>query len=138
MKQLRLILLFALVAVGPGIAQNQRSIPAPAADSQSAAVSLVDANNSSSAEASAIVQSNAQSNVPSQQPGGARQHPARSIAGAEPAAPIPPELRNAGDINLPLAGSPLPLLSVVGLGLLIGCATHTMRASKHSSCRVAH
>jgi hypothetical protein len=136
MKQLRLILLFALVAVGSGIAQNQRSIPAPAADSQSAAVSLVDANNSSSAEASAIVQSNAQSNVPSQQPGGARQHPARSIAGAEPAAPIPPELRNAGDINL--AGSPLPLLSVVGLGLLIGCATHTMRASKHSSCRVAH
>jgi hypothetical protein len=134
MKQLRLMLLFALVAVEPGIAQNQRSTPAPAVYPHSAAVRLVDANNSPSADTSALVQSK----VPQQQPGGARQRPARSIAGAAPAAPIPPELRNTGDINLPLAGSPLPLLSVIGLGLLIGWATHTMRASKHSSCRVAH
>jgi hypothetical protein len=134
MKQLRLTLLFALVAVGPGIAQNQRSSSSPAVDPQSAAVRLFDANNSPSANVSAIVQSN----LPPQQPGGARQRPARSIAGAAPAAPIPPELRNAGDINFPLAGSPLLLLSVIGFGLLIGGAAHTMRASKHSSCRVAH
>jgi len=134
MKQLRLTLLFALVGVGLGIAQNHRSASAPAADPQSAAVRLVDANNSPSADTSALVHSK----VPQQQPDGARQRPARSIAGAAPASPIPPELRNAGDINLPLAGSPLPLLSVVGLGLLIGGGAHTMRASKHSSCRVAH
>ncbi|MGA3127897.1 MAG: hypothetical protein ABSD13_14395 [Candidatus Korobacteraceae bacterium] len=127
MKQLRLMLLFALVALKPGFAQNQRSISPPAVDSQTATARLVDANNAPSADASATVQSK----VPSQ-------YPTRSIAGAAPAAPIPPELRNAGDINLPLAGSPLPLLSVVGFGLLIAGAAHTIRASKNSHCRAAH
>ena len=35
-----------------------------------------------------------------------------------PAAPIPPELRNQGDPDLPVKGSPLPLVSLIGFGLL--------------------
>jgi hypothetical protein len=56
-----------------------------------------------------------------------RQHSLQTVAGAAPAAPIPPELRNDGDINLPMAGSPLPLLALIGFGLLIGGAAQAMR-----------
>jgi hypothetical protein len=58
-----------------------------------------------------------------------KRHPAQTITGAAPSAPIPPELRADGDINFPMAGSPLPLLSLIGFGLLIGGATQTMRAN---------
>jgi hypothetical protein len=47
-----------------------------------------------------------------------------------PAAPIPPELRNQGDPDLPLKGSPLPLVSLIGFGLLIGGVVPAMRARK--------
>jgi hypothetical protein len=98
--------------------------------SHSIRVALVDANNSPIPGASAIVQFTVQS-VP--QPAHrsasreAKQYSRQMIAGAAPAAPIPPELRNDGDIKLPLAGSPLPLLSLVGFGLLIGGAAQAMR-----------
>jgi hypothetical protein len=55
----------------------------------------------------------------------------QAVAGLAPTLPIPPELRNDGDLNLPMAGSPLPVLSLIGFGLLIGGAAHTMR--KHKS-----
>jgi hypothetical protein len=58
------------------------------------------------------------------------EHFTRSIFGAAPAAPIPPELRNEGDPELPLAGSPLPLLSLVGFGLLAGGIVQGMRARR--------
>jgi hypothetical protein len=45
-----------------------------------------------------------------------------------PSVPIPPELLANGDLNIPLSGSPLPLLSLIGFGLLIGGAAQTMRA----------
>jgi hypothetical protein len=61
---------------------------------------------------------------------GAKVNPSRTVAGAFPAAPIPPELRSDGDVNLPLAGSPLPLLSLIGFGLLLGGAAQTMRSRK--------
>jgi hypothetical protein len=94
-------------------------------------VTLVDANNSPVQGGSATVQFK----IPSTQPPAhtnsgshnSKQFSARTIAGAPPAAPIPPELRD-GDINLPLAGSPLPLLSLIGFGLLIGGAAQTMRS----------
>jgi hypothetical protein len=47
-----------------------------------------------------------------------------------PAAPIPPELRNQGDPDLPVKGSPLPLVSLIGFGLLIGGLVPAMRARK--------
>jgi hypothetical protein len=47
-----------------------------------------------------------------------------------PAAPIPPELRNQGDPDLPVKGSPLPLVSLIGFGLLIGGILPAMRARK--------
>jgi hypothetical protein len=47
-----------------------------------------------------------------------------------PAAPIPPELRNQGDPDLPVKGSPLPLVSLIGFGLLIGGVVPAMRARK--------
>ncbi len=99
-------------------------------------VTLVDANNVPVQGVTATVQFK----VPSQQPvqsGGPtgamqrlRDHgnvAGRMLAGAAPAEPIPPELRNDGDPNLPLAGSPLPLLSLIGFGLLIGGAAQAMR-----------
>jgi hypothetical protein len=44
-----------------------------------------------------------------------------------PSIPIPPELLANGDLNIPLSGSPLPLLALIGFGLLIGGAARTMR-----------
>lgn len=93
-------------------------------------VTLVDANNSPAQGGSATVQFK----VPSSQPAhsdashsSARPHMTLMIVGVPPLAPIPPELRKDGDVNLPLAGSPLPLISLIGFGLLIGGAAQTMR-----------
>ena len=55
------------------------------------------------------------------------------ISGAQlpmPAAPIPPELRNHGDPDLPIKGSPLLLISLIGFGLLIGGVVPALRARK--------
>ncbi len=103
-------------------------------------VTLVDANNIPIEGGTATVQFRVQSQQPAQNggPSGAAQSPrgglnrnrtlaGRTLAGAAPAEPIPPELRNDGDPNLPLAGSPLPLLSLIGFGLLIGGAAQAMR-----------
>jgi hypothetical protein len=101
-------------------------------------VTLVDANNVPVQGGSATVQFKVPSDQPpkSDDPHGAALHSNgtlgsqanRTLAGAAPAAPIPPELRNEGDPKLPLAGSPLPLLSLIGFGLLIGGAAQAMRA----------
>jgi hypothetical protein len=101
-------------------------------------VTLVDANNVPVQGSAATVQFK----VPSdQQPKSGEPHGAtlryggsagsrvgRTLAGAAPAEPIPPELRNEGDPKLPMAGSPLPMLSLIGFGLLIGGAAHAMRS----------
>jgi hypothetical protein len=47
-----------------------------------------------------------------------------------PVAPIPPELRNQGDPDVPMKGSPLPLVSLIGFGLLIGGVMPAMRRLK--------
>ncbi len=99
-------------------------------------VTLVDANNVPVEGGTATVQFTVPSQQPAQGggPSGAMQRPSgagtlggRILSGAAPAEPIPPELRNDGDPNLPLAGSPLPLLSLIGFGLLIGGAAQAMR-----------
>jgi hypothetical protein len=93
-------------------------------------VTLVDANNSPVQGGAATVQFKVQApRQPAHSDGsrGVLEHPNQVIAGAPPAAPIPSELRD-GDVNLPLAGSPLPMLSLIGFGLLIGGALQTMRA----------
>jgi hypothetical protein len=92
-------------------------------------VTLVDANNSPVQGGSATVQFKVPSTPPAHTDGskGVGPHTVRTIAGAPPFAPIPPELRKDGDVNLPLAGSPLPLISLIGFGLLIGGAAQTMR-----------
>lgn len=94
--------------------------------SHSIQVTLVDANKSPVQGSSAIVQFKVQPahNIGSR---GARQRSMQTVAGAPPAVPIPPELRGEGEVNLPLAGSPLPLLSLIGFGLLIGGAAQAMR-----------
>ncbi len=213
MKEFRILLLFALVAVGLSIAQNQQSATAPAGDPQplvalnpqvrpspitiltptpgqtltdryvhlrfelsqpvpsgepiflvqldsrepismsdtdytfpdelqpgphTIRVTLVDANNMPIEGATATVQFK----VPALQPANNNGSPviqsaAGNIAGAAPAPPIPPELHNDGDIKLPLRGSPLPLLSLIGFGLLIGGAAHAMRTPKGPTHRAA-
>jgi hypothetical protein len=55
---------------------------------------------------------------------------ATSLDGAAPAAPVPPELRSEGDPDIPLKGSPLLLLSIIGFGLLIGGMVPAMRHRK--------
>ena len=47
-----------------------------------------------------------------------------------PAAPIPPELRSQGDPDLPVKGGPLPLVALIGFGLLISGILPAMRARK--------
>jgi hypothetical protein len=94
-------------------------------------VTLVDANNSPVQGGAATVQFKVPSVTPPAHVDGSRgakQREPRAVAGLAPAAPIPPELRNDGDLNLPLAGSPLPILSLIGFGLLIGGAAQTMRS----------
>jgi hypothetical protein len=64
---------------------------------------------------------------------GAAQRLTHSLGAAAPALPIPPLLRNDGDPDLPLKGSPLPLLSLIGFGLLIGGVVPALRARKITS-----
>jgi hypothetical protein len=98
-------------------------------------VTLVDANNVPVEGGTATVQFKVPPPQPAQgnSPTGAMQRRSqetlggRTLAGAAPSEPIPPELRNEGDPNLPLAGSPLPMLSLIGFGLLIGGAAQAMR-----------
>jgi hypothetical protein len=97
-------------------------------------VTLVDANNTPIQGGAATVQFKvpearppARSGSGSASSGGASKHPNQALAGAPPALPLPPELRAEGDVKFPLAGSPLPALSLIGFGLLIGGATQTMR-----------
>lgn len=100
-------------------------------------VTLVDANNMPIEGGTATVHFKVKQPAAGGGPGGAMQRPSgspangslasRSFAGPAPAEPIPPELRHGGDANLPLAGSPLPLLALIGFGLLIGGAAQAMR-----------
>jgi hypothetical protein len=93
-------------------------------------VTLVDANKVPVQGGTAIIRFKVpSSSQPAQSDGSpqAPQHFSRFLSGAAPAAPIPPELRNDGDTILPLAGSPLPLISIVGFGLLLGGAVRGMR-----------
>jgi len=91
-------------------------------------VTLVDANNSPVQGGMATVRFKIATAPPAKSDSshGTKQHFAH-ITGAPPSAPIPSELRNDGDPILPLAGSPLPLLSLIGFGLLIGGAAQAMR-----------
>jgi hypothetical protein len=94
-------------------------------------VTLVDANKSPVQGGTASVQFKVPStSVPVRSDGsrGYNLRSTRNVAGAPPSAPTPPELRKDGDLNLPLAGSPLPLISLIGFGLLIGGAAQTMRS----------
>jgi hypothetical protein len=63
-------------------------------------------------------------------PATAAQSQARSLNGAAPVVPIPPELRPEGDPDIPIKGSPLLLLSLIGFGLLIGGMIPAMRHRK--------
>jgi hypothetical protein len=105
-------------------------------------VTLVDANFTPAAGGAATVQFKvpvAGSSHQNALPLGARPHANQSIAGAFPPAPIPPELRKDGDVKAPIAGSPLPVLSLIGFGLLIGGAIQTMRRrSRHSRQLKSH
>jgi hypothetical protein len=55
-----------------------------------------------------------------------------SLSGAAPAAPIPPELGAEGDPDVPVKGSHLVLVSLIGFGLLIGGIVPAMRTRKPS------
>jgi hypothetical protein len=95
-------------------------------------VTLMDVNNSPAPGGLATVQFNVPTSsqfAHTDNSRVARHRPTQAISGAAPGAPIPPELRADGDISFPMAGSPLPLLSLIGFGLLIGGATQTMRTS---------
>jgi hypothetical protein len=96
-------------------------------------VTLVDANNSPIQGGAATVQFKVPAIGQPARTSGARGtlvYPGQSIRGAPPAMPIPPELLEDGDVKTPLAGSPLPALSLIGFGLLIGGAAQTMRVRK--------
>ncbi len=93
-------------------------------------VTLVDANNSPVQGGSASVQFKiaAPSTAPARDnPRGALDTTTEAISAITPSVPVPPELLN-GDMNRSTTGSPLPLLSLIGFGLLIGGTARTMRA----------
>jgi len=95
-------------------------------------VTLVDANNSPIQGGAATVQFKVPAiNLPARTngPRGTLVFPTQSITGAPPAMPVPAELLD-GDVRTPVAGSPLPALSLIGFGLLIGGAAQTMRVRK--------
>jgi hypothetical protein len=80
-------------------------------------VTLVDANNVPVQGGTATVQFKvASATQPAHINNSNSQHFTGNLRGAAPEAPIPPELRNDGDPKLPLAGSPLPLISLIGFG----------------------
>lgn len=93
-------------------------------------VTLVDANNSPVQGGAATVQFKITATPPPPRDGsrGAIDGSTDAMAALTPSFPVPPELLANGDMNLPLSGSPLPLLSLVGFGLLIGGAARAMRA----------
>lgn len=95
-------------------------------------VTLVDANDNPVQGGTAKVQFVVQSS--SQAPTNSNPTPqhliGKNLQGAAPAAPIPPELRNDADPKLPLAGSPLPVISIIGFGLLLGGAVQAMRGRR--------
>lgn len=92
-------------------------------------VTLVDANNTPVQGGTATVQFTIpSSSAPASNSNSTPQHFIRNtLQGAAPSAPIPPELRNDADPKLPLAGSPLPVISIIGFGLLLGGAVQAMR-----------
>jgi hypothetical protein len=92
-------------------------------------VTLVDANNSPIQGGSASVQFKitAPATPARDNPRGALDTTTEAIAAITPSVPVPSELLN-GDMNRSTTGSPLPLLALIGFGLLIGGAAHTMRA----------
>jgi hypothetical protein len=93
-------------------------------------VTLVDANNIPIQGGTATIQFTVKApSVRGHSTRGMRRDPADSMAEAmAPEVPIPPELLAGGELNLPMAGSPLPILSVIGFGLLMGGAVHTLRS----------
>jgi hypothetical protein len=94
-------------------------------------VTLVDANNLPIQGGAATVQFKVSSSVPPAQKNGSRgaiRNSSPADTAVEPAAPIPPELVSNGDLSFSISNSPLPLLSLIGFGLLIGGAARTMRA----------
>ncbi len=94
-------------------------------------VTMVDANNSPVQGGSATIQFKvAAQPAASESPRSGRQHGGRTLAGLPPAAPIPGELRKESDGYLPMAGSPLPMISLIGFGLLLGGAVQTMRSRR--------
>jgi len=92
-------------------------------------VTLVDANKSPVQGGAATVHFKITANPAPARDGsrGALDSETDAMAALTPSVPVPPELLANGDLNLPLAGSPLPLLSLIGFGLLIGGAARTMR-----------
>lgn len=94
-------------------------------------VTLVDANNTPVQGGTATVRFKVPSTHPASNSNSTPQHfLGSSLQGAAPEDPIPPELRNDGDPKLPLAGSPLPVISVIGFGLLLGGAVQAMRGRR--------
>jgi hypothetical protein len=97
-----------------------------------ARVTLMDANDQPVQGGSATVRLKVQSAAQPAKLGRltATQLPAPGLRGAAPTLPVPPVLRNDADPDLPLKGSPLPLISLIGFGLLIGGMVPAMRARK--------
>jgi hypothetical protein len=92
-------------------------------------VTLVDANNSPVQGGAATVQFKLTATQPPVRDGsrGSIESTSEAIAALTPSVPVPPELAS-GELNLPLRGSPLPILSLIGFGLLISGAARAMRA----------
>jgi hypothetical protein len=92
-------------------------------------VTLVDANNSPVQGGPATVQFKTTTAPPLRDGsrGALDDSDAALAALTPPSIPIPPELLANGDLNIPLSGSPLPLLALIGFGLLLGGAARTMR-----------
>ena len=93
-------------------------------------VTLVDANNSPVQGGTATVQFKTTTAPPVRDGSrGALDDSDEALASlTPPSIPIPPELLANGDLNIPLSGSPLPLLALIGFGLLIGGAARNMLA----------
>jgi hypothetical protein len=93
-------------------------------------VTLVDANNTPVQGGTATVQFKIPSTTRPASNSTPQHFIGNNLQGAAPGAPIPPELRNDPDPKLPLAGSPLPVISIIGFGLLLGGAVQAMRGRR--------